>query len=166
MQITMRPAVREDEAFLWQMLTHAASMDAPLEEAIASAKIDPSLEGYVRAWGTRDGDVGVIACSHDGAALGAAWVRAGKPGVPGAIVAPGIAELAIATRPEARGLGLGTRMLEALVVAARAHHREIVLSMRETNPAIRLYERAGFVLEREIVNRVGGRSFAMRRAIA
>ncbi|UJR83257.1 GNAT family N-acetyltransferase [Sandaracinus amylolyticus] len=165
MTITVRLATREDEAFLWEMLTHAASMDTPLDEAIASAKIDPNLEGYVRAWGTRDGDVGVIACSDSGTALGAAWLRAGKPGVPGAVVEAGIAELAIATRPDARGLGLGTRMLDALFAAARAHHREIVLSVRSTNPAIRLYERAGFVVEREIVNRVGTRSFAMRRAI-
>ena len=36
-----------------------------------------------------------------------------------------------------------------------------MLSVREANPARRLYERMGFVVVQTIVNRVGGASFVM-----
>lgn len=157
----IRSAAAEDEAFLWEMLTHAASMpDAGSAAAIASAQVDPNLYGYVRGWG-REGDLGVIA---EGAErLGAAWVRAGRPGHAGGSTEPADeAELAIATSAAARRRGLGTAMLEDLIARARVRYRAMVLSVREGNPAIRVYERCGFVVEREIVNRVGTRSLAMR----
>ena len=100
----VRSATAEDEAFLWEMLTHAASMpDAGSAAAIASAQSDPNLFGYVRGWG-READLGVVAESPDGEALGAAWVRAGRPGHAGGTPEPADeAELAIATLVAARG---------------------------------------------------------------
>lgn len=60
--------------------------------------------------------------------------------------APGEEELLlIATMPELRGKGLGSRMIELLVRDAR--HRgadRLFLEMRENNPAVSLYERQGF----------------------
>jgi ribosomal protein S18 acetylase RimI-like enzyme len=46
---------------------------------------------------------------------------------------------------------------------ADARHIDVALTVREGNPAIRLYQRAGFVVIEEIVNRVGGKSFVMQR---
>ena len=49
-----------------------------------------------------------------------------------------------------------------LVERARGTHPAIVLSVRRENPALHLYQRFGFFIERELDNRVGGVSYAMR----
>lgn len=54
--------------------------------------------------------------------------------------------LLIAVRPEERGRGLGTRLLENYFTAAKRRGvRRIFLEMRANNPAHSLYRRAGFV---------------------
>lgn len=55
----------------------------------------------------------------------------------------------LAVRPELRGRGLGTQLLEG-VIAEVAHlgGKELTLEVRESNePALRLYEKGGFVRE-------------------
>lgn len=53
--------------------------------------------------------------------------------------------LLIAVRPEARGRGLGARLLARYTAAARRRGvRRIFLEMRANNPAHRLYSRCGF----------------------
>lgn len=60
---------------------------------------------------------------------------------------------------------MGTRLLAELVASARGLYPAILLSVREGNPAVRLYERVGFVAERTVVNRVGGVSLVMRLSL-
>lgn len=160
--MSIRPATAEDEPFLWRMLTFAASMDGS-DRDIGMARIDPALRGYVEAFG-RDDDLGVIAI-RAGVPVGAAWLRLqrGEPS-PSKLWTPAVPELAIATVPELRGAGAGGAMLRALIERARGRYPAIVLSVREGNPAARLYERCGFVVERRVTNRVGGPSLAMRLA--
>lgn len=53
--------------------------------------------------------------------------------------------LLIAVRPEARGRGLGARLLASYIAAARRRGvRRIFLEMRANNPAHALYSRCGF----------------------
>lgn len=53
--------------------------------------------------------------------------------------------LLIAVRPEARGRGVGARLLESYFAAARRRGvRRIFLEMRANNPAHSLYSRCGF----------------------
>lgn len=67
----------------------------------------------------------------------------------------------IALLPEARGRGLGTALLEAVIAAAHARGLAVSIHVEQDNPALRLYERLGFV-------RVEARGvhFLMRRAHA
>jgi GNAT superfamily N-acetyltransferase len=161
--ITTRPATPDDTTFLWHMLTLAASMGGT-DEDIARAKVDPALTGYVDGFGG-DGDLGIIAL-HGGSAVGAAWLRLlrGAPH-PAKVWTPETPELAIATLPAARGFGVGTVLLRAVIDAARGRYPAIALSVRAASPAVRLYERFGFAEERRIVNRVGGVSLVMRRPL-
>lgn len=54
--------------------------------------------------------------------------------------------LLIAVTPDARGRGVGTRLLESYFAAARMRGvQRILLEMRANNPAYALYSRAGFV---------------------
>jgi [ribosomal protein S18]-alanine N-acetyltransferase len=105
---------------------------------------------FLDAWG-RTGDLGVIA---DGD-VGAAWVRLFTEDEHSyGYVAPHVPELTIAVAKEARGRGIGTALLRELL--PRIGH--VSLSVETDNPAVRLYERFGFV-------RVGyvGTSWTMQR---
>ena len=155
-ELIVRAATAGDEPFLWRMLALAASMDGS-DEAISVAKTDPKLAVYLDGY-----DVGFVA-ERDGVAIGAAWLRSGEP-MEGKVWTPSMPELVIASIPDVRGEGVGNALLRAIVDASGGRFAAIALSVREENPAVRLYERFGFVIERVIVNRVGGRSLAMRRS--
>jgi ribosomal protein S18 acetylase RimI-like enzyme len=160
---SIRPARTEDEPILWEMLYHAANMAQDGATSSEAAKAHPYLAEFVAGWG-RAGDLGTIAVgSAPGHALGAAWLRqligAEKRY---AAVAENTPELAIAVRPDAIGRGIGGALLGALLDLARGQYQAVTLSVRESNPARRLYERHGFVVVDAVTNRVGGQSFVMQ----
>jgi len=112
----------------------------------------PELARYFEGWG-RPGDLGVIA---DGE-VGAAWVRLFTKNDHGyGFVGPHVPELAIGVTRGARGRGVGTALLKDLL----SRVGPVSLSVETDNPAVRLYERFGFV-------RVGyvGTSWTMQRWI-
>lgn len=152
----------EDERTLWLMLTFAASMGVGGELEVATAKADPYLRCYVDGWGSHAGDLGVIARNVTGQDLGAAWLRSGREGGPLRVGDDRIPELATAVLPRARGRGIGTLMMTRLVQMARGRFPEIVLSVRDSNPAAAFYARLGFRETGRIENRVGGCSLVMK----
>jgi ribosomal protein S18 acetylase RimI-like enzyme len=156
------PAERRHERILWRMLTYAASMGAETAAAIEQARADPYLRCYVEGWGTQAGDLGVIARSDSGADLGAAWLRLGGDGGRFKLGDRLVPELATAVVPEARGQGIGTAMMTHLIESANGRFPEIVLSVRESNPAAGFYRKLGFRETGRMENRVGGASIVMR----
>lgn len=163
--VSIREATPADEAFLWTMLTYAASMEPGGEASVAAAKGDENLASYVKGW-MRAGDLGIVAVDGAGTPLGAAWVRVLEgPPTPFKVATPELPELAIAVEPHARGRKIGERLLDELFRRLAGKYPAIVLSVRATNPSVRLYERAGFVETKRISNRVGGESIAMRRGL-
>jgi ribosomal protein S18 acetylase RimI-like enzyme len=157
-----RPLAPEDEPFLWEMLYHAAHMEQDGASSADAAKNHPYLAKYVRDWG-RDGDLGFAALeSLHRRPIGAAWVRLLRGEQRNYLqIDETVPELAIAVLPAYANQGVGTGLLNELVAAASSVYPAIVLSVRADNPARRLYERLGFVVVDEVVNRVGGRSFVM-----
>ena len=106
----------------------------------------PELLKYHHNWG-RVGDVAVVIENHKTVSLiGAAWVRLYPPDDPGyGFVQGDIPELSIALKPEYRGRGLGTRLIEALFEALKKQDfKGVSLSVDRRNPAIRLYQKLGF----------------------
>jgi len=161
----IRDATVGDADLLWRMLTYAASMPAGAQ-SVTEARSDPKLAFYVEGFLTKPGDLGVVAVLH-GAPCGAAWVRLlDGPPQPSKVATRTEPELAIGVDPDARGNGIGLGLLRALALRARTQYPAIVLSVREENPSRRLYERAGFVVVEQMINRVGGRSLAMRLALS
>jgi hypothetical protein len=69
-QIFVTAAKAQDEPVLWLMLTFAAWMGSGGEEQIAHARSDPNLSTYVAEWGTKRGDLGVVARDGFGEVLG------------------------------------------------------------------------------------------------
>lgn len=139
------------------MLTHAAH-----ESSLQRVKVNPDLTRYVEGWG-RAGDFGVVV-EQQTIPVGAAWVRLWDKDDHGyGYVADEIPELAIALLPNHCAQGLGTQLLTQLLVIAKPYFPAVSLSIRADNPALRLYQRVGFVpvVGSEVVNREGGRSFTM-----
>jgi ribosomal protein S18 acetylase RimI-like enzyme len=113
-----------------------------LEEVLA----DPEIARYVAGWG-RSGDAAVIAVGDEGRRLGAAWYRLFSEQEPGfGFVDSKTPEISIAVAADVRRRGIGATLLTALVDRARAQGFDALsLSVSPDNPAIRLYERHGFV---------------------
>jgi ribosomal protein S18 acetylase RimI-like enzyme len=114
-----------------------------------SAPHDPlegSVQRYVMNWGRR-GDAAVIALDDVGSPVGAAWYRLFKASEPGyGFVDEQTPELSIAVVPSRRGKGFGDELLTALLAQARRDgFTQVSLSVEPDNPALRLYERHGFV---------------------
>jgi ribosomal protein S18 acetylase RimI-like enzyme len=163
MTYTIRPIQASDEAFLWQMLFYAAHMHEEAGKTVADAQRNPDLAKYVTNWG-RPGDLGFVAAADDtGEAVGAVWVRlyvgADKAYSPTSDDTP---ELAMAVLPAYIGQGIGTRLLQQIIAAARSQYPALALNVRADNPAFRLYQRLGFLVVSEMMNRVGGVSYDMR----
>jgi ribosomal protein S18 acetylase RimI-like enzyme len=139
-QVVVRRGGAQDVRFLRDMLHHAYYWK---ERAPDSGPGPVAL--YVKAWG-RPGDTAVIAIDG-GFPVGAAWYRlfgAERPGY--GFVDERTPELAIAVVPSARGKGVGSALLDALLARAReAGYPSISLSVDRNNAgAIELYQRRGF----------------------
>jgi ribosomal protein S18 acetylase RimI-like enzyme len=139
-QVVVRRGGAQDVRFLRDMLHHAYYWK---ERAPDTGPGPVAL--YVKAWG-RPGDTAVIAIDG-GFPVGAAWYRlfgAERPGY--GFVDERSPELAIAVVPSARGKGVGSALLDALLARARvAGYPSISLSVDRNNAgAIELYQRHGF----------------------
>jgi ribosomal protein S18 acetylase RimI-like enzyme len=158
---SIRPVTPDDVPFLWEMLYYAAHMSEDGVLSPEAAKDDPRLNMWVEDWG-RGGDRGLVAVEADsGRKLGAAWLRLQPQGFSTGYIDDETPELAIAVLPECTGQGIGSALLTALIGAVREEVPAIVLTVREGNPARKLYERQGFVAIKEVTNRVGTRSSKM-----
>ena len=132
----------------------------PDRQIPAEAAQMPHVRRFLDSWG-RAGDVGVVAVDEQRRRLGAAWARVlDEPLLRDDQGAP-VAELSIAVEEDARGVGVGGALLDALAEAASAAgHRELSLNVSPRNPANRLYLRCGFELVRE-----GAHGLVMRRRL-
>jgi len=138
--VVVRRGGAQDVRFLRDMLHHAYYWK---ERAPDTGPGPVAL--YVKAWG-RPGDTAVIAIDG-GFPVGAAWYRLFDGERPGyGFVDERTPELAIAVVPSARGKGVGSALLDALLGRARsAGYPSISLSVDRNNAgAIELYERHGF----------------------
>ncbi|MFT7585198.1 MAG: ribosomal protein S18 acetylase RimI-like enzyme [Cellvibrionaceae bacterium] len=163
MNFEIKFAEPSDEPFLWEMLCEAAHMEGE-DDQIKIAQQTPGLAQYVAGWGQKD-DVGYIAVDpNTHAMMGAAWFRLFDHQNRGyGYVNDNIPELAIGTVSLYRGQGVGSTLIKALIDHATGVYAGLSLSVRDSNPAVHLYERVGFqeVSSSRTVNRVGGQSFTM-----
>ncbi len=105
----------------------------------------PELAIYEKYYGLSHRDLGLYALAENGVA-GAAWIRLLKQDdAPNAYVDEVTPVLTIGVKPEFRGQGIGSAMLEQLLLEAGALYGQISVSVVQDSPAVRLYERFGFV---------------------
>src|SRR5256886_12567253 len=155
--LVIRPAVQDDVEVLWDFLAMAA-----YQSDAEAAKAVPPVAKYLVGW-QRPGDFGFIA-EQNGEIIGAAWARrfsAEELRVPyGDEEAP---KVSIGVKPNARGQGVGEKLMRALIGEAAHRGLRLCLSVRSENPARRLYERLGFrdMPGSAATNRTGGMSIGM-----
>jgi len=143
--VQYRSAGPEDFTFLATMLGEAAvwrtDKPTPTGDQVLA---DPRYSMYLAEW-PRPGDYGLIA--EQDAPVGAAWYRTYTEASHGqGFVTEEIPELSIAVIASRRLAGIGRRLLVDLINASDCQGYEALsLSVREANPARRLYESVGFV---------------------
>ena len=118
----------------------------------------PELQVYVAGFGTQSGDYCLVA-EIAGTVVGAAWSRIMQDY---GHIDDRTPSLAISLLPEYRGLGIGAQLLRSLLLLLQGNgYLRLSLSVQKDNPALRLYERAGFQILAE-----KGTEYLMLRDIA
>lgn len=146
--INIRKFNKEDMNFLWDMLYEAIYEEDPIKKGAKEELLAiPALSKYVKNFGDSDYDVAFIAEDDRGKNLGVAWYRLFDIAHKGyGFISEDIPELSIAIKPEARGMGIGTKLMEAIINEAKTEgFKAMSLSVDPNNAAVRLYERFGFI---------------------
>ena len=156
----LRPLTRGDQPFLWTALYHALHVPPGARPFPPDAVRRPEVARYAAGWLGRPGDLG-FAAEVGGEPVAAAWLRLWRGADRGfGFVDPATPELSMAVLPGWRGRGTGTALLRHLLAVADRRYDAVSLSASESNPAVRLYRRAGF---RVVGEPVGGAVTMVRR---
>ena len=142
----VRPALKDDEMLLIDMLIEAANWPPDRRFSRSWVLSDPKLVHYVIGW-PREGDVGLVAENVTGEAVGAIWWRYFTATDPGyGYVDDATPEVTVGVVPRWRGRGIGRALVRALLAEARSRAVDrLCLSVERANPAMRLYAHEGFV---------------------
>ena len=157
---SIRPLVKSDEPFLWELLYHALYVPPGQEPFPKEIVNEPEIARYVLDWGKPD-DKGFVAVEKiSWQAVVAAWylLFSANQQVYG-YISEDIPELSIALLHDYRNQGIGRDLLNHLLEEARSHYAAISLSVSADNPAARLYQRLGF----EVIDRQGTSLVMMKK---
>ena len=146
MPIRIREIVPADYPLLQEFLYHAIFVPPDMEAPPRDSIHHPDVFIYIDGFGSRPGDMGVVA-EADGRVVGAAWERI----IPAfGHIDNDTPELAISVLPEYRGRAIGTMMMTRLFELLRAHgYRQTSLAVQQRNAAVRFYQRLGYKTIRE-----------------
>jgi len=143
------------EDFLYNAIYIPDGEELPLRDVV----FDPNVYVYIDGFGSKDGDLGVVAEVKNNEVVGMAWTRI--------IPAYGhldkdTPELAISVLPNYRGCGIGTMLMERLFkILKDAGYKRTSLSVQQNNPAVMFYKRLGYVVTDEKVDHEGNEDFVM-----
>lgn len=131
----------EEHGLLREFLYQAIYLPEGVQPPPRSVVDQPELQVYLAGFGTQPGDHCLVA-EVEGKVVGAAWCRIMEDY---GHIDNDTPSLAISLLPKYRGLGVGTRLLNGLLLLLQENgYLRASLSVQKENPALRLYERAGF----------------------
>jgi ribosomal protein S18 acetylase RimI-like enzyme len=159
--ISIRSLIQADEPFLWDMLYQAIFVPEGYLKPDPSIIKQPDLAKYVQGWGLKH-DSGFLAIDIDAQQpIGAVWSRLFTGDARGyGYVDDETPELSIAILPEYRGSGVGTQLLIQMLELSAGKYPAVSLSVHQSNPAFKLYQRLGF----EIVT-ISQSTIVMKKAL-
>jgi GNAT superfamily N-acetyltransferase len=155
--VTIREITEADypllEEFLYNSIFIPPGSELPQKEII----FKPEIFVYIKGFGGKD-DCGVVAVQSD-IIVGAAWTRI----IPAyGHIDDETPELAISILPGYRGKGIGTKMMTRLFGLLRERgYTRTSLSVQKGNPAVRFYQRLGYVATNEKTDHAGHEDFIM-----
>jgi ribosomal protein S18 acetylase RimI-like enzyme len=136
---SLRPVREDDEALLFEIYssTRAAEMalvpwDAAAKETFLQSQFTAQKTHYLKFYPEATHDLILV----EGQPAGRLYVNRR---------ADEIHVLDIALLPEFRSLGIGTTIIQNLMAEAASTNRSVLLHVEIFNPAMKLYERLGFV---------------------
>lgn len=136
----------EEYGLLREFLYQAIYLPEGVEPPPRSVVDLPELQVYIAGFGTRPGDYCLVAEVKE-TVVGAAWSRIMEDY---GHIDSSTPSLAISLLPDYRGLGIGTQLLNSLLLLLQENgYLRASLSVQRDNPALRLYERAGFQILKE-----------------
>lgn len=144
----IRAITPTDEPFLYEILYHAVYVPKNGNPPPPNIVETPELARYVKNWGCKN-DFGLMAVNAaDQKPIAAVWIRLMPKENRGyGFAGDGIPELCMAVLPGYRNMGIGTLLLTYLLQEVDNKYKSISLSVTNGNPAIRIYERAGFKIK-------------------
>ena len=141
MNTIIRKIRLEEHNLLQEFLYQAIYLPDGVEPPPRSVVDLPELQVYLTDFGTRPGDHCMVA-EVERKVIGAAWCRIMEDY---GHIDNNTPSLAISLLPEYRGQGTGTQLLNGLLRLLRENgYQRASLSVQKENPALRLYQRAGF----------------------
>lgn len=136
----------EEIPLLEEFLYQAIFIPLGLASLPRSILKEPELEMYIKDFGQQPDDW-ALAAEVDGRLVGAVWVRIMKDYGYYDDQTP---SLSISFLPEFRGRGLGQQLVTAMLDLLKAKgYPGVSLSVSKDNPALRFYQRLGFITVEE-----------------
>lgn len=141
MNINIREIKRSEykllDDFLYEAIFIPEGVEAPPREIIDT----PELQVYVQDFGTRAGDLCLVA-EVDGNVVGAVWTRVMEDY---GHVEEGVPSMAISLYKEYRGHGIGTGMMKQMLNALKYNgFQKTSLSVQKANYAVKMYQNVGY----------------------
>lgn len=141
MNYIIREMKKDEYALLEDFLYEAIFIPDGVKPPPRSVIDSPELQVYIAGFGSSEHDRAVVA-EIGGAIAGAAWVRIMDDY---GHVDNDTPSLAISVYPEYRGMGIGTKLLERLLISLKeCGYLKVSLSVQRENYAVKMYKKAGF----------------------
>lgn len=141
--VTLRPAAADDEPLLRRVYASARADElapVPWPEEAKTAFLDQQFDAQDVHYHTYYPDASFEVIVVDGEPAGRLYVHRS---------ANELRVMDIALLPQFRGRGVGTGLLRDLLAEAFAAGRRVGLHVEKSNPALRLYQRLGFVVDQD-----------------
>lgn len=144
--IKIRPIQANEISLLTEFIYEAIYQPKPNKHVPRTIIQDPSIWIYIDRFGSMKDDHCLVA-EVNGVIVGAVWVRCIKAF---GYIDDHVPEFAISVYPQYRGRGIGTRVMQEMIVLLRNKgYVKASLAVQKENYATRMYQQVGFTISHE-----------------